>query len=181
MVLPQQQIVHTTGNSGEALSSSPTSSHTDYMPATSSATPIRQVVVAPTLSVGTHMGSDAQSTQEMEAEANENEIQQQTSNQQSQTMAQQPQNLTVAMIIPRVEHQATTTQNNQRQNVDQSCGVAYSQANSSNTVTTTQAGLKRPRDVEGDSSTSMEGDEISKTGPQVHRMRVFGLCRRLLQ
>lgn len=63
MVLPQQQIVHTTGSSGEAMSSSPTSSHTDYMPATSSATPTRQIVVAPPLSVGTHTGTDAQSTQ----------------------------------------------------------------------------------------------------------------------
>lgn len=63
MVLPQQQVVHTTGTSGEAMSSSPTSSHTDYMPATSSATPTRQVVVAPPLSVGPHTASDAQSTQ----------------------------------------------------------------------------------------------------------------------
>lgn len=46
LMVPLQQQVHTTGTSGEALSSSPTSSHTDYMPATSSATPIR-VVVAP--------------------------------------------------------------------------------------------------------------------------------------
>lgn len=53
LVPPQQQLVHTTGNSSiEVMSSSPTSSHTDYMPATSSASPavapIRQVVVPPT-------------------------------------------------------------------------------------------------------------------------------------
>lgn len=53
LVPPQQQIVHTTGNSSiEVMSSSPTSSHTDYMPATSSASPavapIRQVAVPPT-------------------------------------------------------------------------------------------------------------------------------------
>lgn len=168
VVLPQQQLVHTTGTSGEAMSSSPTSSHTDYMPATSSATPTRQVVVAPPLSVGPHTGSDAQSTQEMEAEANENEIQQQTS---QQPLAQQ-QMQTVAMVMPRerAEQQnlvAATTQGSQQQSVDQSYGIAYSHANSSNTVTTTQAGLKRTRDVEGDSSTSIEGEEIGKTAPQV--------------
>ncbi|PSN32802.1 Nucleoprotein TPR [Blattella germanica] len=56
LVPPQQQLVHTTGSSSgtsaEGLSSSPTSSHTDYMPATSSAGPsmgpIRQVAVQPT-------------------------------------------------------------------------------------------------------------------------------------
>jgi nucleoprotein TPR len=56
LVPPQQQLVHTTGSasgaSAEVLSSSPTSSHTDYMPATSSAGssvgPIRQVAVQPT-------------------------------------------------------------------------------------------------------------------------------------
>lgn len=53
LVPPQQQLVHTTGNNSiEVMSSSPTSSHTDYMPATSSASPavvpIRQVVVPPT-------------------------------------------------------------------------------------------------------------------------------------
>lgn len=53
MVTPQQ--VHTTGSSNaEAMSSSPTSSHTDYAPATSSATAIasgqRQVTVPPTQS-----------------------------------------------------------------------------------------------------------------------------------
>lgn len=176
MILPQQQTVHTTGNSGEALSSSPTSSHTDYMPATSSATPIRQVVVAPPLSVGPPMGSDAQSTQEMEAEANDNEMQQQSSSstQQSQSMVQQQQTQTVAIVLPREQQTTTTTtttQGNQQQSIDQSCGVAYSQANSSNTVTTTQAGLKRQRDVEGDSSTGLEGQSLN-TGQQIKRTRV---------
>lgn len=112
----------------------------------------------------------------MEAEANENEIQQQPS-QQPQSLVQQQQMQTVAMVMPRerVEQQTTTTattQSNQQQSVDQSCGIAYSQANSSNTVTTTQAGLKRTRDVEGDSSTSLEGEDISKVVPQVRILMV---------
>jgi hypothetical protein len=56
LVPPQQQLVHTTGSTSganaEVLPSSPTSSHTDYMPATSSAGPsvgpIRHVAVHPT-------------------------------------------------------------------------------------------------------------------------------------
>lgn len=56
LVPPQQQLVHTTGSASgataEVLPSSPTSSHTDYMPATSSAAPpvgpIRQAAVPPT-------------------------------------------------------------------------------------------------------------------------------------
>lgn len=48
LVPPQQQMVHTS-TGVEVLSSSPTSSHTDYMPATSSATVvIRQAAVPPT-------------------------------------------------------------------------------------------------------------------------------------
>lgn len=60
--------VHTTGPSNiETLSSSPTSSHTEYMPATSSATPtvvgLRQVAVPPT-----------QSTQDTEDEDNNMQV-----------------------------------------------------------------------------------------------------------
>ncbi|KAL1517690.1 hypothetical protein ABEB36_001425 [Hypothenemus hampei] len=55
VMIPPQQQVHTTGSSSiEALSSSPTSSHTDYVPATSSAGSSmlgpRQVAVPPTQS-----------------------------------------------------------------------------------------------------------------------------------
>lgn len=55
-VVPPQQQVHTTGtgNNAEAISSSPSSSHTDYAPATSSASSAthgpKQVSVPPTQS-----------------------------------------------------------------------------------------------------------------------------------
>lgn len=45
--------------------------------------------------------------------------------------------------------------------------VASSNANSSNTVTTTQAGLKRPREIEGESSKSSSSTEVNSIQPQV--------------
>ncbi|KAK4876820.1 hypothetical protein RN001_009326 [Aquatica leii] len=131
MVPPQQ--VHTTGPSNiEALSSSPTSSHTEYMPATSSATPTvvgpRQVAVPPT-----------QSTQDTEDD--------------DTTMQLQPvlQQQAVALVLPRVEQPSNGPA--------QESGTSSS---SSNTVTTTQAGLKRPRDVDTDSCQVEEQSKIQQ-------------------
>lgn len=142
MVPPQQQVVklyllkqegylilldiflqvHTTGSSTiEALSSSPTSSHTDYVPATSSASPAllgpRQVAVPPT-----------QSSQDAEDE--DNSMQVQTA----------PQTQAVALVLPRVEPPSSGPTQEQ----------GTSSSSSSNTVTTTQAGLKRQRDADTD-------------------------------
>ncbi|XP_066254200.1 nucleoprotein TPR isoform X1 [Euwallacea similis] len=82
VMVPPQQQVHTTGTSSiEALSSSPTSSHTEYVPATSSASSAmlgaRQVAVPPTQS----------------SEDDDNSMQIQTA----------PQQQTLAVISPRVE------------------------------------------------------------------------------
>ncbi|KAJ8928669.1 hypothetical protein NQ314_018763 [Rhamnusium bicolor] len=122
VMVPPQQQVHTTGSSTiEALSSSPTSSHTDYVPATSSASAAmlgpRQVAVPPT-----------QSSQDTEDE--ENNMQVQTA----------PQTQAVALVLPRVEPPSSGPTQEQ--------GTSSS---SSNTVTTTQAGLKRQRDPDTDS------------------------------
>ncbi|KAJ8976054.1 hypothetical protein NQ317_009244 [Molorchus minor] len=127
VMVPPQQQVHTTGSSTiEALSSSPTSSHTDYVPATSSASPAmlgpRQVAVPPT-----------QSSQDTEDE--ENNMQVQTA----------PQTQAVALVLPRVEPPSSGPTQEQ--------GTSSS---SSNTVTTTQAGLKRQRDADTDSCQSDE-------------------------
>ncbi|XP_050308541.1 nucleoprotein TPR isoform X2 [Anthonomus grandis grandis] len=88
VMVPPQQQVHTTGSSSiEALSSSPTSSHTDYVPATSSASPMmgpRQVAVPPT-----------QSTEDDD------------SNVQAQPA---PQQQTLAVVSPRVEPPSSGTQ-----------------------------------------------------------------------
>lgn len=90
-LVPPQQQVHTTGSQpGEAMSSSPTSSHTDYMPATSSAG-VAVVAVVP-------MGSNAaeSSSQSLEAEVQNNEsIQVATGG--------QPQQQQVALVSPRIE------------------------------------------------------------------------------
>ncbi|XP_068911983.1 nucleoprotein TPR-like isoform X2 [Tenebrio molitor] len=123
VMVPPQQQVHTTGSSTiEALSSSsPTSSHTDYVPATSSASPAmlgpRQVVVPPTQS--------SQDTEDEEA------------NMQVQTA---PQQQAVALVLPRVEPPSSGPTQEQ----------GTSSSSSSNTVTTTQAGLKRQRDSDTD-------------------------------
>ncbi|XP_063920607.1 nucleoprotein TPR isoform X2 [Zophobas morio] len=123
VMVPPQQQVHTTGSSTiEALSSSsPTSSHTDYVPATSSASPAmlgpRQVVVPPTQS--------SQDTEDEEA------------NMQVQTA---PQQQAVALVLPRVEPPNSGPTQEQ----------GTSSSSSSNTVTTTQAGLKRQRDPDTD-------------------------------
>ncbi|XP_056646603.1 nucleoprotein TPR isoform X2 [Diorhabda sublineata] len=126
-IIPPQQQVHTTGSSSiEALSSSPTSSHTEYVPATSSATPTmlgpRQVVVPPT-----------QSSQDTEDD--ENSV--------SQQVQAAPQAQAVALVLPRVEPPSSGPTQEQ--------GTSSS---SSNTVTTTQAGHKRQREADMDSCQS---------------------------
>lgn len=94
LVPPQQ--VHTTGSQpGEAMSSSPTSSHTDYMPATSSAT----VVVAAIPPMGSSNAAES-SSQSQEIDQNisgESSIQIVTGGQQMQQA--------VALVSPRIENQ----------------------------------------------------------------------------
>lgn len=174
-LVPPQQQVHTTGNnSGEAMSSSPTSSHTDYMPATSSAA----VVVAAI----PPMGASAESSQEAESvQAQTNES---TSSSQIIVSGGQQQQA-VALVSPRVEGtqniippQSAQNQDTNQPSTSRTAGSSnvsvssHHQASSSNTVTTTQAGShKRPRDVEGDSSTSTE-EPGDKTQPQNKRTRI---------
>lgn len=175
LVPPQQQLVHTTGSASgataEVLPSSPTSSHTDYMPATSSAAPpvgpIRQAAVPPTqqatvitVTVGPSPSSReepplsaAESTQDVETESDDMEVQQIPGGS-SQPQQQQGQQA-VALVLPIVEQQMSTTETTQIQVqliAEQSVVVASSQANSSNTVTTTRAGVKRQRESLGDNS-----------------------------
>ncbi|XP_074025813.1 nuclear basket protein megator isoform X2 [Leptinotarsa decemlineata] len=122
VMVPPQQQVHTTGSSTiESLSSSPTSSHTDYVPATSSASSAmlgpRQVAVPPT-----------QSSQDTEDDETSMQVQ------------AAPQTQAVALVLPRVEPPSSGPTQEQ--------GTSSS---SSNTVTTTQAGHKRQRDSDTDS------------------------------
>lgn len=93
-LVPPQQQVHTTGSQpGEAISSSPTSSHTDYMPATSSAA----VVVAAITPMGASQNAAESSSQGQEVEpvpSGESSI---------QVMTGQPIAQAVALVSPRVE------------------------------------------------------------------------------
>ena len=100
-LVPPQQQVHTTGSQpGEAISSSPTSSHTDYMPATSSAA----IVVAAITPMGSSQNAAESSSQSQEVEpvpSGESSIQIVT----SQPIAQ-----AVALVSPRVETQPSQVQ-----------------------------------------------------------------------
>ncbi|XP_014606517.1 PREDICTED: nucleoprotein TPR-like [Polistes canadensis] len=138
---PQQQIVHTTETS------SPTSSLTDFQPASTSSssqtTPstLRQLVVQPQLS------ESAESTQREDAESGETlNVQQQQCQQQQQQQQQQ----TVALVSPRVEQQQ---QQQQAVASDQQQTVASS---STQSVSTSQAstGHKRPRTLDSTASGS---------------------------
>lgn len=165
-LVPPQQQVHTTGSQpGEAMSSSPTSSHTDYMPATSSATIV--VAAIPPMGSSQNAAESSSQSQDLEVPPTESSIQVVTAGQ--PTIAQ-----AVALVSPRVETQQSQSQQNlDNQAPSTSAGsttpqiiATHHHASSSNTVTTTQAGShKRPRDVEGDSSTSND-ETIDKSLPQ---------------
>lgn len=167
-LVPPQQQVHTTGNSIEPMSSSPTSSHTDYMPATSSATVV-VVAVQP-------MGSaSAESSTEAE---------------------QQQQQAAVALVSPRMESSGNVvvaapaqvsvenqqeSSNNQPSTSGTASGstshnisISHHHASSSNSVTTTQAGglsasHKRPRETESEAGTNTEDgvDKGAVAGPSM--------------
>uniref|UniRef100_A0A182NZD0 Nucleoprotein TPR n=1 Tax=Anopheles epiroticus TaxID=199890 RepID=A0A182NZD0_9DIPT len=206
LVPPQQQQVHSaTATSSSSSStntiglndsiSSPTSSHTDYMPATSSAS----VAVAAVPPMGTASTSTAESSSSSSSSTSthvesENAAQMSRPDDQAQQQLQQQQvqQAAVAMVMPHVEgsvgqqqalqqqspqahlaqqQQQSTVQPLQQQQPQQQQSSA--QASSSNTVTTTQAGHKRPRDVEGDSSTDNAGQQLaSKPAPAKKRIRM---------
>lgn len=103
LVPPQQQVHTTASQPGEAISSSPTSSHTDYMPATSSAT----VVIAAITPMGSSQNAAESSSQSQEVEpvpSGESSIQVVTG---GQPIAQ-----AVALVSPRVETQQSQIQQN---------------------------------------------------------------------
>ncbi|KMQ91239.1 nucleoprotein tpr, partial [Lasius niger] len=143
----QQQVVHTTETS------SPTSSLTDFQPASTSSSSqsaqtssLRQLVVQPQLS------ESAESTQREDPESAET-LNMQPQQQQCQ---QQQQQQTVALVSPRVEQQQ------QQQQVaisDQQQTVASS---STQSVSTSQpsTGLKRPRALDSTASGSGIAEEM---------------------
>lgn len=195
-LVPPQQQVHTTGtSSADVMSSSPTSSHTDYMPATSSAV----VVCVPPMGSAT-----AESSQEAES------IPIAVNEPSSQVVVQQQ---AVALVSPRIEvapqniiippqQSPQAAEQQQQQAASTSAGTSSSsalmssggsgsgnsgnttsstsggmsthhQASSSNTVTTTQAGShKRPREADEESST-VEESTSDKTSPQNKRTRTL--------
>lgn len=186
-LVPPQQQVHTTGSQpGEVMSSSPTSSHTDYMPATSSAT--SSVVVAAITPMGSNQNAAESSSQSQEVD----QIPPTESSSIQVVTGGQPIAQAVALVSPRIETQQPQSQQSIETQAPSTSGgssvsvsamkvnrdandkifqapsvvATHHHASSSNTVTTTQAGThKRPRDVEGDSSTSND-DTPDKSLPQ---------------
>ncbi|KAH8280493.1 hypothetical protein KR018_008595 [Drosophila ironensis] len=186
-LVPPQQQVHTTGSAAleSMASSSPTSSHTDYMPSTSSAA----VAVAAIPPMGA--SSAAESSQEAES------IQHPQQND-AQLFVGGAQQQVVALVSPRVEGSSSSSSStsapsgavpnvqdvgNQSQQPSTSGSSSSSSTvvsshsrhtPSSSNVTTTQAGcssvgIKRPRDVEGDSSTTTEDgpDKLPKIAKRI--------------
>ncbi|XP_017772857.1 PREDICTED: nucleoprotein TPR isoform X2 [Nicrophorus vespilloides] len=156
VMVPPQQQVHTTGSSSiEAMSSSPTSSHTDYVPATSSASSAllgpRQVAVPPT-----------QSNQDTEDEDTTMQVQ------------QAPQQQAVALVLPRVEppspaqEQGTSSSSSNTVTTTQAGHKRPREADTENQhedgAKTTQA-VKRTRLLPGTSSGVESG--VSESGLEV--------------
>ncbi|XP_055634445.1 nucleoprotein TPR isoform X2 [Toxorhynchites rutilus septentrionalis] len=200
-LVPPQQQVHTTGsnnNSNESMSSSPTSSHTDYMPATSSA----NVAVAAVPPMGTaSTSSTAESSSQQENESIPVQQPNEPGPSQLHVSAGQP-SQAVALVSPHIEgtsQNSSVAQSAQSSpqlqqppqeqqnpapstsgtssNAQQIALSSHHQAStSSNTVTTTQAaaGHKRPRDVEGDSSTDNVEQQGDKSVPVNKRTRMQG-------
>ncbi|KAH8316278.1 hypothetical protein KR067_004193 [Drosophila pandora] len=188
-LVPPQQQVHTTGSAAleSMASSSPTSSHTDYMPSTSSAA----VAVAAIPPMGA--SSAAESSQEAES------IQHPQQND-AQLFVGGAQQQVVALVSPRVEGSSSSSSSTSAPNATvpsiQDAGNQSQQPStsgsssssstvvsshsrhtpSSSNVTTTQAGcssvgIKRPRDVEGDSSTTTEEGVPEKMVKMTKRLR----------
>ncbi|XP_008561192.1 nucleoprotein TPR [Microplitis demolitor] len=191
----QQQVVHTTETS------SPTSSHTDYQPASTSSSVSQQPSNLRQLAVQPQLSESAESTQREEPENVENMNSQQQPQQQAQqqqpcqaqqpqSQAQQPQDQqqqqqqpqTVALVSPRVEQQQQ-----QQQQPQQTTGSEQQQtiaSSSTPSVSTSQAssGHKRPRGLDTCASGSgvVEGTEHSRSeqlpSPKVKRIRTQELA-----
>ncbi|XP_065084646.1 nucleoprotein TPR isoform X2 [Ochlerotatus camptorhynchus] len=190
-------------NSNESMSSSPTSSHTDYMPATSSAN-VAVAAVPPMGTASTSSSTaESSSQQENESipaqqpnEPGPSQVHVSAGQPSSQAVALvsphiegAPQNSSSvvaqsAQSSPQVQQPPPQEQQNPApstsgtsSNAQQIALSSHHQAStSSNTVTTSQAaaGHKRPRDVEGDSSTDTVEQPGEKSAPVNKRTRMQG-------
>ncbi|XP_017838536.1 nucleoprotein TPR isoform X2 [Drosophila busckii] len=179
-LVPPQQQVHTTGSTAleSMASSSPTSSHTDYMPSTSSAA----VAVAAIPPMGASAAA-AESSQEAESvqhpqqadaqlfvgaakqqvvvlvsprmEGSSSSTTSSSSSSTTTTTTSTQQTSAVAASVPEASNQQQQPSTSGSSSSSTVVSSHSRHTPSSSNVTTTQAGSsKRPRDVEGDSSTS---------------------------
>lgn len=99
-LVPPQQQVHTTAQPNEAMSSSPTSSHTDYMPTTSSATVA--VAAVPPMGSSQNAAESSSQGQDEQGSTGDSSIQIVTGG--------QPIIQAVALVSPRIETQQPISQ-----------------------------------------------------------------------
>ncbi|XP_053696723.1 nucleoprotein TPR isoform X2 [Sabethes cyaneus] len=190
-------------NSNESMSSSPTSSHTDYMPATSSAN-VAVAAVPPMGTASTSSSTAESSSQQENESLPAQQPNEPGPSQMHVSAGQQLSSQAVALVSPHIEGSPAQTGSTSAQvaqsspqlqqsvqeqqnpapstsgsssNTQQLALSSHHQAStSSNTVTTSQvtAGHKRPRDVEGDSSTDTVEQLSEKSAPVNKRTRMQG-------
>ncbi|XP_055539254.1 nucleoprotein TPR isoform X2 [Wyeomyia smithii] len=190
-------------NSNESMSSSPTSSHTDYMPATSSAN-VAVAAVPPMGTASTSSSTAESSSLQENESLPAQQPNEPGPSQMHVSGGQQLSSQAVALVSPHIEGSPAQTGSTSTQvaqsspqlqqsvqeqqnpapstsgsssNAQQLSLSSHHQAStSSNTVTTSQgnAGHKRPRDVEGDSSTDTVEQLSEKSAPVNKRTRMQG-------
>ncbi|XP_030388618.1 nucleoprotein TPR isoform X1 [Scaptodrosophila lebanonensis] len=198
-LVPPQQQVHTTGSATleSMASSSPTSSHTDYMPSTSSAAVAVAAIPPMGASSAAESSQEAESIQQ-HSQQNDAQLfvggggsgggsQQQVvalvsprveGSSSTSTSTTSTQNQTVPSVL--ISQEASNQQQPSTSGSSSSSSTVVSSHSrhtpSSSNVTTTQAGCssigigKRPRDIEGDSSTNAEEgvpEKIAKLGKRL--------------
>lgn len=185
-LVPPQQQVHTTGAAAGEVMSTTSSAHCDYMPATSSAASVAVAAVPPMANFdGNNL--DRQNFDGQEAESVEDSSS--SSTVASQQIHSHQDHQAVAMVSPRQHESVQPTTGAPQQAIDQLQAASTSASSStsasqsvtmsthnratstSNTVTTSQAGHKRPREVETDSTEDISSDHGQKK-PQTKRTRV---------
>lgn len=172
LVPPQQ--VHTTGMTGEVMST--TSSHTDYMPATSSAASIVVAAVPPMASNSSENNQEAESVEDSSSSSSSTQVavQQAVALVSPRQHENAPQNIVAPQQVIDQLHAASTSASSSTSGGSQSITMStHNRATStSNTVTTSQAGHKRPREVETDSTDQEISSDHGPKTPQMKRTRM---------
>lgn len=183
-LVPPQQQVHTTGATAGEVMSTTSSAHCDYMPATSSAASVAVAAVPPMANFDAHnsdrQSQEAESVEDSSSSTSTAAIQHSHQDHQAVAMVSPrqhenaPQNIVAPQQAVDLAQAASTSASSSTSAGSQSVTMStHNRATStSNTVTTSQAGHKRPRDIETDSTEDISSDAGQKK-PQTKRTRVL--------